>query len=1460
MRRTILLLLVLSLTPFTAMAAPEPADGHWHPLAGDGPILQAVETAESGIDLRLAVPGVRLRTTATRVGPRGVVEIPGAGATGRIGSPALPVLRYIVEVPAGAKVSVTLDARRVMTLNLSDLGIEAPLLPVQPPVPKIPGAEKTVPWVEDARTYVTRGPSQLAVVTDRAVVRGRHVVLVEVRPVRYDPVEGAIEVWAGAVLRVRFEGGDAVASRREKNRLGSYTLDRWLDDAVVGSNEVGSDGGSQVILGPAGGPAEGAEGMLVVVHDAFLDALQPFLDWKRKTGFKVEVVRTSDLGTSPTDADVKAAIQQRYDTWADPSLGFVLMVGDTDFTPIHLGSGGGNSQVTDNWYACLDGPDYLPDLAIARISTRSAAETTDVVDKLLTYERATFPTTAWAKLAGFIGTADSGHIGLIEGTHDDCIDTYYTPNGYQPTSWSHGYASCDRHYNTYDADTSEIAASIDEGRAIVNYSGHGGYTSWEGPTYSGSYDQADVLANTNDGMYPFVISNACITGTLDRDECFGETWQKAPNKGAIAFWGASNNSYWDEDDVLQRDLHDNIFPMDDTPPIGVIVNETKIDLYNHYGDTGTVAYYFDMYNLLSEPSLSIWTRAPRAWDVSHPAATPIGESSFTVSVTYQGVPVEGALVAVRKTDEAVFESGYTDAAGEVTLSLDPAPENVGPMEVTVTGHDFLPYEETSEVISPDSPWLVHRSHVVDDASGGDGDGHANPGETLVLPVTVENVGGQPGTGLAATLATTTPAYCQVLDADATFPDLASGEQGTTLPDHYQVRVDAAAADGVLLGFDLHWTASDGSSGTTSFGEMVEAVDFALDSFLVDDTEQGNGNGVAGPGETVDMTVTIANVGHRPASGIAGVLSTDSPDVTVLHDTADYPDLGAGQTGESLPPPYRFSVAEDAPDQQPVTFSLDLSETGSGYGESILFDVMISSCATTPSTDVPKPIDDNSTAESILDLGNAIDIAEVNVFVDIDHTYQGDLRLTLVSPSGTTCLLHDRSGGSTDDIVTWYDTETAPVESLDVFVGESSFGLWKLVVEDQAGGDTGALNDWQLEICGDAIAPVPTLAVAGHTVDDAGECDPDGSADVGETAAFHVTVRNTGWGDATGVRASLSSSATVAVLNNPVALPDLGIGEEAVAVFDVLVGAVGCLESATFDVDLTAAQGSWVDAFVETLERDVLDTVEAEDVEHGGAEPAGWSHYADQGVDDWRVVGDRNHTVPGAWSWFASDVSTVKDDLLVSPPYVLAGTSTVTFWHWTDLESGYDGGVLEISADGGATWTDLGPWITEGAYDRSMSGSNPIAGRDAWTGTFEEWRRVVADLTPWAGQTVVLRWRLTCDGSVSRTGWWVDDVTVETHEELCDAQPCGVPGEVTLASVWKDGADVVLEWWDDPVCTEFVVWRSPDPTSGGSFVDVTGEDPDPTDTTFRDSSVGDVAYWIVQGRGPDGDGAWGHYGL
>jgi hypothetical protein len=101
--------------------------------------------------------------------------------------------------------------------------------------------------------------------------------------------------------------------------------------------------------------------------------------------------------------------------------------------------------------------------------------------------------------------------------------------------------------------------------------------------------------------------------------------------------------------------------------------------------------------------------------------------------------------------------------------------------------------------------------------------------------------------------------------------------------------------------------------------------------------------------------------------------------------------------------------------------------------------------------------------------------------------------------------------------------------------------------------------------------------------------------------------------------------------------------------------------------------------------------------------------------------------------------------------------------------------------------------------------------------------------------------------------------VRTYDEPCDTHACGIPGEVNLTAMSKSGGDVVLEWWENPLCIDHRVWRSTDPTSAGGFVDVTGEDPDSTDCIFEDGNGSSVIYWIIEGIGPDGDGPWGHYG-
>ncbi|MFZ5635758.1 MAG: M20/M25/M40 family metallo-hydrolase [Pseudomonadota bacterium] len=100
------------------------------------------------------------------------------------------------------------------------------------------------------------------------------------------------------------------------------------------------------------------------------------------------------------------------------------------------------------------------------------------------------------------------------------------------------------------------------------------------------------------------------------------------------------------------------------------------------------------------------------------------------------------------------------------------------------------------------------------------------------------------------------------------------------------------------------------------------------------------------------------------------------------------------------------------------------------------------------------IRDNSTVSSPIAVsgrtGNAG--SAVPVAVNIVHTYIGDLKVDLVAPDGSVYVLHNRSGGSADNIVTTY-TVNLSTEALN--------GTWNLRVNDNASADTGYINSWSI---------------------------------------------------------------------------------------------------------------------------------------------------------------------------------------------------------------------------------------------------------------------------------------------------------------------------------------------------------------------------------------------------------------
>ena len=104
--------------------------------------------------------------------------------------------------------------------------------------------------------------------------------------------------------------------------------------------------------------------------------------------------------------------------------------------------------------------------------------------------------------------------------------------------------------------------------------------------------------------------------------------------------------------------------------------------------------------------------------------------------------------------------------------------------------------------------------------------------------------------------------------------------------------------------------------------------------------------------------------------------------------------------------------------------------------------------------------------------------------------------------------------------------------------------------------------------------------------------------------------------------------------------------------------------------------------------------------------------------------------------------------LIAPPQDLTATSHLIFWHKFITEDGFDGGVLEISKDGGSTWVDVlagGGSFIAGGYNGNIDTGfdSPIAGRAAWTGNSDSvpnMNRVEVNLGAFAGTGVRVRWR------------------------------------------------------------------------------------------------------------------------
>jgi hypothetical protein len=168
----------------------------------------------------------------------------------------------------------------------------------------------------------------------------------------------------------------------------------------------------------------------------------------------------------------------------------------------------------------------------------------------------------------------------------------------------------------------------------------------------------------------------------------------------------------------------------------------------------------------------------------------------------------------------------------------------------------------------------------------------------------------------------------------------------------------------------------------------------------------------------------------------------------------------------------------------------------------------------------------------------------------------------------------------------------------------------------------------------------------------------------------------------------------------------------------------------------------------------------EDNVPGPTIPATWTTNSTTSTN-WSISNTRSFSPTS--SFFSSNLD-VQSDQKLTLTNAIALTATpppLTFRHWYSTESQYDGGVLEISTNDGATWTDMQTNILNGGYTAAMDATTLLANRNAWSGSSNnKFIKTKVNLTPFANQSVKIRFRFTSDVGTNLEGWYIDNIAIK----------------------------------------------------------------------------------------------------
>lgn len=795
------------------------------------------------------------------------------------GLPALPCINQLIRIPEGATITISTEASHYTDIDLNTIFPGAKLFPYQPSVSK--SHVGPIPFHYNKTQYTLDGFTgpQRAIVTDLGHMRQMRIGRLSICPFEYNAATNTLRVYYEMQVSIEFQNAN-VDKTNELQLV--YSNNQFNGPVHFLLNDEAFHNDKDVIT-------ESPIKYVIVADTMFYNALQPFVQWKTKKGFKVIQAYTNNPAVGSTSISIKNYLASLYNAASpsDPAPSYILIVGDIAQVPAFAGTTA--THPTDLYYAEYTG-DFMPEVYYGRFSATTVAELQVQIDKTLEYEQFLFTDTNWLNKVVMIAGVD----GTFGPTHANGQINYGTSYYFNSAN---GLTSMTHLYPASGNEDALIRTEIGEGVAFANYTAHGWDQGWGDPSFSNT----DIPAMGNAHKYPLMIGNACLTNKFDEAVCFGEALLRAQDKGAIGYIGGSNSTYWDEDFYWGCGVgtvsanptyagttlgsYDRTWHIFGEPSSEWFPAQGQMTVAGNLavavGSAGSAPYYWEIYHLMGDPSLMVYYGAPPTLTVNHPGLIPLGQTTINVTTepnTYIGISMNGVW----------HGAGFSDGSGNAVITIDPFTVP-GTASIVGTKQNRKPYIGSFVVASPSGPYVMYDSHDVKDPLGNN-NLQADYAEEIDLDVVLKNYGLMDDSTVYAILSTN-DTMVTIIDSVAIWgiiPD--SDTLGVFAA--FNFKVDTLINDMHVVAFQISVRDSSGNIWNSNLNVTLHAPNLLVTSLILSDVSGGNGNGRLDPGETIEVYINTQNIGHCDAYPTDALLSSLSPLINITQNYHSFDTLFA----------------------------------------------------------------------------------------------------------------------------------------------------------------------------------------------------------------------------------------------------------------------------------------------------------------------------------------------------------------------------------------------------------------------------------------------------------------------------------------------------------------------------------------------------------------------------------------